>query len=216
MQKRTALQLGIGVVVLLAIGLIIYFAFPKIWGDILFPLKYEEYIIKYSQEYNLDPNLVAGVIYTESHYNKDAVSRVGARGLMQIMPATGGSIAKRIGDESYNPDKLFDPETNIRYGCWYLKYLMDNYNNEVNAVLAGYNGGGAVADRYLVTREAGIPHETRGFIKTVNFAIDMYARLYGNILTGEDITEKLKVQKEEEPTFIEKMIDYFKETIGGE
>src|SRR3990167_8228673 len=195
MSKKTLVNLIIVLVIMTALSVVLYLYFPKILGDTLFPLEYKDLIMKYSTEYNLEPTFVAGVMYTESHFNKDATSRVGARGLMQIMPATGASIAKRVGDNSYNVDKLFDPETNIRYGSWYLRYLMDNYG-EINAVLAGYNGGGAVGDRYVVSREAGIPNETKGFIRKVNFAMNMYASIYGENLGGVNVADKLRVKQD--------------------
>jgi len=219
MTKRMILNLGIILGVLVIITGILYYFFPKIWGDILFPLDYKEYILKYSKEYNLDPSFVSAVIYSESHFNADSVSRVGARGLMQIMPATGASIARNIGDDSYSPDKLFNPETNIRYGSWYLRYLLDNYQEDPSAALAGYNGGGAVGDRYVVSREAGIPRETQNYIKTVLFAEEMYKKLYPTdlyISSPENITEKLKLPENKESTFLEKIINFVKEKVRGQ
>lgn len=216
MSKRSFAKVIIVLLILSVIGLAIYFFFPKIWGDLLYPLDYEEQIIKYSKEFNVDPIFVSAVIYSESHFNKDATSRVGARGLMQIMPSTGASIASRLGDSSYNVDKLYEPDTNIRYGCWYLRYLLDNYNNDKNAALAGYNGGGAVGDRYVYARESGIPQETQGYIKTVNFAMGVYNKLYAGILTGENVKEKLKTNAEEKPTFMQGLVNYFKKTIYGQ
>lgn len=213
------LNLGIILGVLVIITGILYYFFPKIWGDILFPLDYKEYILKYSKEYNLDPSFVSAVIYSESHFNADSVSRVGARGLMQIMPATGASIARNIGDDSYSPDMLFNPETNIRYGSWYLRYLLDNYQEDPSAALAGYNGGGAVGDRYVVSREAGIPRETQNYIKTVLFAEEMYKKLYPTdlyISSPENITEKLKLHENKESTFLEKIINFVKEKVRGQ
>jgi soluble lytic murein transglycosylase len=226
-MKKKSLAITIGVLIIVVIlGIISYIYLPKMLSDILYPLEYQEYIIKYSKEYNLDPYLVSGVIFTESHFNKDSVSRVGARGLMQIMPATGATIAKRLDDSTYTTDKLFDPETNIRYGCWYLRYLMDNYNNEVNPTLAGYNGGGAVGDRYVVSREAGVPAETQGFIKKVNSARDVYAKLYPNDLSSiaitepsptpnENVIEKMRINAGSNST-LEKIFSYFRKVIYGE
>lgn len=228
MTKRLAINLVIVLVFLAAFTLIMYFFFPKIWGDILFPLDYKEYIVKYSKEYNLDPTFVSAVIYSESHFSADAVSRAGARGLMQIMPATGSSIASRLGDDSYTADKLFDPETNIRYGCWYLRYLLDNYQEDSSAALAGYNGGGAVGDRYVVSREAGIPTETQNYIQAVLSTQEMYKKLYSEELntamtaatpsTQPDINvaEQLKVQTTKTSTFTEKIIDFFRKMLYGQ
>ncbi len=209
MNKKFWLKTGITLSALFILSFTVYLFFPHVWGDILYPLDYDAYIIKYSKDYNLDPALVSGVIYTESRFNKDSVSRVGARGLMQIMPSTGRSIASKLG-ESFNADNLFDPETNIRYGCWYLNYLFGNYPDNQNAVLAGYNGGGAIGDRYIVSREAGLPRETQGFIKTVNSAQEMYKKLYSDKLniniSAENIAEKMRLQKEKQETWYDKMI----------
>jgi len=217
MAKRIIVNVGtIGLALVIIIG-VLYYYFPKIWGDVLFPLDYQELIIKYSKEYNLDPAFVAAVIYSESHYDPEATSRAGARGLMQIMPATGASIAGRIGDKNYSPDKLYEPETNIRYGCWYLRYLLDDYKGDKNTALAGYNGGGAVGDRYVVSREAGIPQETKGYINTVLFAEEMYLKLYPTelyIQNPENVAEKLKLPALE-LTLWEKMINFIKEKISG-
>lgn len=218
MAKRVFIKFIIAVITFSCLAIIFWKFFPSIWGEILYPLDYENYIVKYSQEYSLDPFFVAGVIYAESHYNKDAVSRVGARGLMQIMPATGKSIATKLGENDYNADKLMDPETNIRYGCWYLRYLLDNYGGDQNAALAGYNGGGAVGDRYVVSRDAAIPKETSGFIKTVNFAQGMYQNLYKDKLssssvqntTTENVVEKLTIQKEQKVSWFEQILNYLK------
>ena len=216
MRKSLLIKLILILIVIVGIGTIIYFYFPKILADTFFPLEYKDQILKYSQQYNLDPTLVAGVIYSESHFNKDAVSRAGASGLMQIMPATGRSISNKIGDSNFNVDNLFDPDTNIRYGCWYLRYLMDNYSGEVNAVLAGYNGGGAVGDRYVISRDAGIPQETQGYIRKVNFAKSMYDNIYGPELGGVNVAEKLRVKQENKPSYFQLIINYFVDTIRGQ
>lgn len=210
MTKRFWTRLSIALGVLLIAGTIIYYYFPHIWGDILYPLEYDGYIVKYSKEYHLDPTFVAAVIYSESRFNKDSISRMGARGLMQIMPATARTIAEKLAEADFNIDQLLDPETNIRYGCWYLNYLFANYPGNQNAVLAAYNGGGAVGDRYLVAREAGIPRETSSFIKTVNFSQGIYQKLYPDRLnpnlSEENIAAKMKIDQEKEETWIEKIL----------
>lgn len=211
MTKQFWLKLSIALGVLIICGTLIYHYFPHVWGDIVYPMEYDSYIVKYSKEYNLDPSLVSAVIYAESRFNSDSISRAGARGLMQIMPATGRTISERLGESNFSVDKLLDPETNIRYGCWYLNYLFGNYPGNQNAVLAGYNGGGAVGDRYLISRDAGIPRETSGYIKTVNGAQEMYKQLYADKLstnvTAENIAERMKIQKEKQETWSDKIIN---------
>lgn len=207
--KSLLIQLSLifGIVAILLIAL--YFYFPKIWGDLFYPLDYEEHIIKYSKEYKIEPALSAAIIYTESHFNPKAVSRVGARGLMQIMPSTGVGIAERIGDEKMGD--LFDPETNIRYGIYYIAEKISYYNGDINAALAAYNGGNAVGNRYVVSRSTeGLPRETQGYIKTVNVTKTMYEKLYSDVLNAKNVAEMLKVQQEKrEKTWFEKFLEAF-------
>ncbi len=206
--KRTWVYVGIGSLVVIGLFMITYFFFPRIFGDLIYPLEYEETIIKYSKQYDIDPALIAGIIYSESHFNANAASHAGAQGLMQIMPTTGQAIATRIG-EPYGD--LFDPETSIRYGTYYIKSLVDKYNGDVDAALAAYNGGAAAADRYVVSRsDASIPAETAGYIVKVNAAWDNYEKLYGNILNAENVAEAIKVKQEEQKkTWFQKILDSF-------
>lgn len=105
--------------------------------------------------HNVDPNLVRAVIKVESNFNANAVSRKGAMGLMQLMPATARSLKVQ------NP---FDPEQNVDAGVRHLKQLLENYGGDVNLTLAAYNAGsGAVA------RSAGVPRyaETQNYVRRI-------------------------------------------------
>ncbi len=106
-----------------------------------YPISYEDTIKKYSEEYGLDPFLVAAMICIESGYDKDAISSAGARGLMQIMPETAEWASNKMGLEDFNIDKLFIPEINIKIGTWYLNTLFKEFDNNIELVLAAYNGG---------------------------------------------------------------------------
>ena len=88
----------------------------------LYPLKYEDYVEVYAKQNNLSPSFVYAVIECESSFDNEAVSYIGATGLMQIMPDTFKWIAEKLG-EVYSEGLLYDPETNIRYGTYYLSYL---------------------------------------------------------------------------------------------
>ncbi len=105
-----------------------------------FKLDYRDWIASYSDDNQLDPFLVSSVIFCESGFDPNAVSRAGARGLMQVMPATGKEIADLL-QERYDEDQLFDPETSIRYGTYYLGIQMERFRNNPAAVLAAYNAG---------------------------------------------------------------------------
>jgi soluble lytic murein transglycosylase len=96
---------------------------------------------KYAQEYRLNPSFVSAIISRESHYNQYAQSNVGARGLMQIMEDTGSWIAKKFKVDDYSYDLLFDPDINIRFGCWYLSYLSNHYSGNPIMVASAYHAG---------------------------------------------------------------------------
>ncbi len=167
------------VVSVLIVGLFLgfYFFYPHVWGEVLYPLKYQDFIAKYSKENNLDPNLVCAVIYTESRFNADSVSGAGAKGLMQIIPGTAKGIAERMGDQTVG--NLLDPETSIRYGTHYLREQLDQYNNDLDEVLASYNAGGGRANAWRMYGEP-LPTQTVGYIYSVKRVQKMYNEVYGN------------------------------------
>lgn len=115
----------------------------------IFPIKYEDYILKYSDFYELDPYLIFSIIWVESKFEPQAKSSKDARGLMQITPGTGKWIAEKIGIASYNENMLYKPDINIRFGCWYLNFLSRYFNNDLELILASYNGGIGNVVRWL-------------------------------------------------------------------
>lgn len=160
--------------VTIALLVIFYFFFPHIWGELLYPLDYKDSIKKYSGERGLRPNLVAAIIYTESRFNPRSTSSVGATGLMQIMPGTGASIAQEIGEPMGD---LYEPETSIKYGTWYIKGLLDKYNGDLDLALAAYNAGVGRADKYK-DKVMPLPYETVFFVQKVKGAEAMYDKIY--------------------------------------
>jgi soluble lytic murein transglycosylase-like protein len=122
--------------------------------------KFNDIIEKYARDYKLDPSLIHSIIATESDFNPKAVSSKGAKGLMQLMPAT----AARLGVSN-----SFDPEQNIRGGVQHFRWLMDNFNNNLNLSLAAYNAG-----ENLVQRLGRIPaiKETVEYVKKVTSKYD--------------------------------------------
>ncbi len=158
-----ALLLVILAAVLLLAGL---FAAEKLAGRLLpkireeyYPVKYEEFIRTYADRNGLEPAHVAAVILSESSYDPEAVSSVGARGLMQLMPATAEWIAGKLGEE-ITEDQLFDPETNIRFGCYYLGFLMERYDDDMTCVTAAYHAGHGTVDKWLKNAEYSPDGET--------------------------------------------------------
>ncbi|MGN0178923.1 MAG: lytic transglycosylase domain-containing protein [Monoglobaceae bacterium] len=152
-----------------------------------YPIKYEHFVETYAAKFELEPSLVYGVIRTESDFDVYAVSSAQAKGLMQITDETGKDCAKKLKLTKYSDDMLFDPETNIMLGCYYLSSLIKKYEHIENA-LAAYNGGPGNADGWLkdpgITDSNGklvnIPFdETRTYVERVLEARDMYKSLYG-------------------------------------
>lgn len=146
--------------------------------NLFYPRKYSLYVEKYSLEYNLNQNLVYSVINAESSFDKNAKSKTGAIGLMQIMPQTAQFIAEKL-QEEFNPINLFDAETNIKYGCFYLNYLFNKFNSK-NEVLSAYNAGETIT-RTWINQNDGILivqyPETQNYVNKINNQIKVYAFL---------------------------------------
>ena len=113
------------------------------WQDLelRFPIAYSQEINTYAIKHNLDPAIVFGLIRQESVFDELAGSQVGARGLMQIMPSTGRQIARQLQEQWFSDSVLYEPATNVRYGTFYYKQLLDKFNGQVALAAAGYNAG---------------------------------------------------------------------------
>lgn len=111
-----------------------------------YPLEYTDLVNKAAKDYNLEPALIYGVIHTESRFNHEAGSSVGALGLMQIMPETFDWLLEKRGETGkYTAEDLYTPSVNIDYGSYLLRYFLDYYGNEKCAV-AAYNAGFEVSN----------------------------------------------------------------------
>lgn len=104
----------------------------------IYPIKYKEIIVEYSERYDIPPELISSIINAESGFDKDSVSSVGAVGLMQVLPSTATEISNKFGYSEYD---LYNPRTNIEFGCYYLRYLLNIYNQDVVYSLCAYNAG---------------------------------------------------------------------------
>lgn len=158
-------------------------------AKIIFPVRYKEFILSYSIKNNVDPYLVLAIIKTESNFNPNAVSPKKAKGLMQISDKTGQWGARILKLRNYSNESLFDPETNISIGCWYLNVLAGEFSNNSDLTLAAYNGGSGNVNEWLKNNELSssgksldkIPfRETEMFLKKVNNYHFIYKRLYEN------------------------------------
>ena len=138
------------VAVLLVIGVVIgiaRFDFGDKLGELTLPLRHEDIIRQQAAEKGVPADLIAAVIYEESKF-EDQTSSAGARGLMQITPDTADTIENLSGGETFVYDDLADADLNIRYGTFYLAYLLDKYDGDVIATLAAYNAGEGNADAW--------------------------------------------------------------------
>ena len=113
------------------------------------PLEYKELIEEYAGQNNLEPAFVAAIIMNESSFRRYAESSVGASGLMQLMPDTAEWIAGKLDDDRYTFDRMWDGETNIRYGCWYLGYLSRLFHGDAQLVSAAYHAGQTTVTQWL-------------------------------------------------------------------
>jgi soluble lytic murein transglycosylase len=155
--------------------------------EVTLPLRHDDIIRQQAEDKDLDPALIAGVIYAESRF-RDQTSHAGAKGLMQIMPATADYIARKSGGTAFEQGDLGTPQINIAYGSWYLRYLLDHYHGNVVLALAAYNAGeGAVdgwwdgaqatGERFRVARHIRFA-ETRDYVTRVLDARKRYRREY--------------------------------------
>lgn len=172
---------------LLLITLIIIALNIKDIGRFFYPFPYRQTIEKYAREHNLDPLFLAAIIKNESNFDPRARSKKGARGLMQIMPETGTWIANQTGIESFHPDQLYDVETNIRLGAWYVANLLEEFDGNILPMLAAYNGGRGNVRKWLAEKNwhekqlaiSQIPFpETRNFVRKVITTYKIYKFLY--------------------------------------
>ncbi len=144
----------IALVVILNWRNIIYKAEDLFPTSFTYPTEYEEYVTKYGTEYKVEPAFIYAVIKTESSFKPKAESEVGARGLMQLMEEAFNWLKYRMGDNrDINFDSMFDPQTNIQYGTYYLSFLLEHYNNNMDLAAAAYHGGIGTVDGWL---ESGI------------------------------------------------------------
>jgi soluble lytic murein transglycosylase len=148
---------------------------PDFYLRARYPLEYEHMIRGHAANHDLDPALLAAVVYVESGFDPNATSAAGAIGLMQLLPDTAKGIALRTGGDRFVVADLRDPEINVRYGSWYLRHLLDKYGTEEQA-LAAYNGGQGNVDRGVMYPE------TRHYVDRVLELRGIYREAYGSEL----------------------------------
>jgi soluble lytic murein transglycosylase len=143
-----------------------------------YPLEYEQIVRGHARNYQLDAALLAAVIYQESKFRPDAKSSSGAIGLMQLQPETAKGIAIRTGGSRFQTSDLYVPEINVRYGSWYLRHLLDKYEDEKTA-LAAYNAGQRNVDEWRAEGKGIQFSETRAYVDRVEHLKGVYHDAYG-------------------------------------
>jgi len=154
---------------------------PDWYVKLRYPLSYQEIVRGHARNYDLDPALLAAVIYRESKFDSQARSSSGAIGLMQLLPDTAKGIAVHTGGKDFEVEDLWDPEINVRYGAFYLRRLLNKYGN-VRLALAAYNAGQANVDQWRAANRGIAFAETRQYVAEVLHARDVYAETYAHEL----------------------------------
>jgi soluble lytic murein transglycosylase len=189
-RRRRALYtlLAIGALV----GIVIAVAGPVQKGirEIVLPLQHEDIIRQQAREKNLDPALIAAIIYQESKF-EDRTSPAGAKGLMQLLPDTAKFIARKSGGSAFELRDLATPQINIAYGSWYLRYLIDRYSGNETLAVAAYNAGEQNVDKWVAAAggpdkfdpKRDIPFaETRAYVASVSAHRKAYRKHYAHEL----------------------------------
>ncbi|MGL6174266.1 MAG: lytic transglycosylase domain-containing protein [Cellulosilyticaceae bacterium] len=154
-----------------------------------YPRLYREQVEVMSKKYEVDPLFIYAIIKTESKFNTSAISRSGAKGLMQIMDGTGQWGAEMCEIQDYTTEKLFDPWINIQIGCWYISKLLDQYQGNIDLALAAYNAGSGNVARWRANTNYSsdgknihtIPFkETDNYLKRVKKNYILYKELYAD------------------------------------
>jgi soluble lytic murein transglycosylase-like protein len=168
------------------------------------PLAHDRYVWKEGRAHDVDPYLVLGLMRQESTYNAIAVSPVGARGAMQIMPRTGHLLADIAHDTEYTAEDLEDPVLAVGYGITYLGLLLDRFGGDFPLAVASYNGGPHNVHSWLQGPGADVPtdafvemmpfRETRNYVKNVSANYAVYLALYTD---GERVVVPAKVEKDD-------------------
>ena len=184
---------GLGAVALRLAPALTDSAAPAWYARAVYPLEHGAAIRAAARKNHVDPALVAAVIYVESGFDEHARSAQGAVGLMQVLPATAQEIARRTGGSAFSTADLEDPKVNVRYGTYYLRTALDQFDGDTLSAVAAYNAGGGAVGKWTATAEAegrplrvaDIPYaETRAYVSEVLRVRKLYRENYGEQLTG--------------------------------
>ncbi len=161
---------------------------PAFW-QLLFPLPFEQDLVRSAKQQNLDPYMVAALIRQESEFDPQALSAKQAYGLTQVQPATGRALARRAGVKHFSNRALFQPAVNLKLGACYLRALLDEWGGKWEQTLASYNAGKSHVNDWLTWNQYQEPAEfvesipfteTREYVEAVLRNAALYRQLYAN------------------------------------
>lgn len=174
--------------VLLVAGTVLFAAFQDKIERWEYPIEYSEYVTYYADKYDLDPLMLYAFIRTESNFNPKADSDAGARGLMQITEVTFDWIKTKIAPtEDLTFEGLYDPETNIRFGSYFVSYCLLRYQDDLATAAAAYHSGWGTVDGLLSQAEYSADGKTldhypypqmRLYVKKITSSYQRYQEIY--------------------------------------
>lgn len=179
---RSLIAVAVAVLAFAGVAAWVVEAEPDWYLRARYPLEYEHILRAHGANYDLDPALLAAVVYVESRFDPNARSEAGALGLMQLLPDTAEGIALRTGGADFVVADLRDPEINVRYGAWYLDHLRERYG-DTRLALAAYHAGQGNVDEWQSTGSGIVFPETREYVSRVLEFERLYSRVYRDELT---------------------------------
>ena len=188
-RRPGLLRTLLAVLVVLALAATLLFTVFRRQVDTMeYPCSYNEYVEYYAGKYNIDPLILYSFIRTESNFNPNAQSNVGARGLMQITEETFDWIKSKIAPtEPLTFDDLYDPETNIRFGTYFVSYCLLRYQQDLATAAAAYHSGWGTVDDLLVQSEYSADGKTldhypypqmRQYVRKITHSYQRYQEIY--------------------------------------
>lgn len=193
MAKRKSLykliQRGLAVLLILAaIGAALFAVFQDKINRWEYPIEYAEYVTYYADKYEIDPLMLYAFIRTESNFDPMADSDAGARGLMQITEVTFDWIKSKIAPtEDLTFEDLYDPETNIRFGSYFVSYCLLRYQDDLATAAAAYHSGWGTVDDLLAQEQYSADGKTldhypypqmRLYVKKITSSYQHYQEIY--------------------------------------
>ena len=185
---KFVIRLLVLLLVLLVAGTVLFAAFQDKIERWEYPIEYSEYVTYYADKYDLDPLMLYAFIRTESNFNPKADSDAGARGLMQITEVTFDWIKTKIAPtEDLTFEDLYDPETNIRFGSYFVSYCLLRYQDDLATAAAAYHSGWGTVDGLLSQAEYSADGKTldhypypqmRLYVKKITSSYQRYQEIY--------------------------------------